>query len=156
MWWIDSQPHNYLTVSHSVSTVPFIPDILHYYGQSAFQSVSGSLIQSYTECGAGCGSAEAEKEHSMGPICAHWHQSSKNRPGDKPTAVGGAAGLYLRSGSKIGTEKFTLRFVSPATGKRRDMGSGTYSAIGLANARTAAIRAQQLIAQRIDPTRASS
>jgi len=78
-------------------------------------------------------------------------KARKIRPGEKPLHVGGVTGLYLRAGSKIGTGKFTLRFVSPVTGKRRDMGLGAYPVMGLAGARKMAIEAQQLIAQRIDP-----
>jgi hypothetical protein len=78
-------------------------------------------------------------------------KARKVRPDEKPLPVGGVTGLYFRAGSKVGTGKFTLRFVSPETGKRRDMGLGTYPAISLAAARIAAIEAQNLIAQRVDP-----
>jgi len=69
----------------------------------------------------------------------------------KPLAVGGVAGLYLRPGTKNGAGKFTLRFVSPETGRRRDMGLGTYPAIGIALARKNAIEARDLIERAIDP-----
>jgi len=69
----------------------------------------------------------------------------------KPLAVGGVAGLYLRPGSKDGVGKFTLRFVSPETGKRRDMGLGTYPAISIALARKYAFEARELIERAIDP-----
>ena len=72
-------------------------------------------------------------------------------PNAQPIAVGGAVGLYLRSGSNIGTGKFILRFVSPASGKRRDMGLGSYPSIGLAEARRLAGVARVKIAQGIDP-----
>lgn len=78
-------------------------------------------------------------------------KARKVRPDEKPLPVGGVIGLYFRVGSKVGTGKFTLRFVSPETGKRRDIGLGTYPAISLAAARIAAIEAQNLIAQRVDP-----
>ena len=65
--------------------------------------------------------------------------------------VGGVVGLYLHAGAKAGTGKYTLRFVSPLTGKRRDMGLGAYPAMGLAQVRATALEAQQLIAQRTDP-----
>ena len=73
------------------------------------------------------------------------------KPNAKPIAVGGAVGLYLRSGSNIGTGNFILRFVSPASGKRRDMGLGSYPSIGLAEARRLAGVARVKIAQGIDP-----
>ena len=78
-------------------------------------------------------------------------KARKIRPGGKPLHVGGVTGLYLRAGPKIGLGKFIFRFVSPLTGKRRDMGLGSYPTTGLAQARRAAIDAQQLIAKRIDP-----
>lgn len=78
-------------------------------------------------------------------------KARKVRPGEKPLQVGGVTGLYLRPGSNVGTGKFILRFVSPETGKRRDMGLGVYPTIGLAKARAAAIEARLLITQRVDP-----
>lgn len=78
-------------------------------------------------------------------------KARKLRPGEKPLLVGGVTGLYLRSGSAIGSGKYTLRFVSPETGKRRDMGLGVFPTIGLAKVRATAIEARQLIAQGIDP-----
>lgn len=68
----------------------------------------------------------------------------------KPLAVGGVAGLYLRPGTKNGAGKFTLRFVSPETGRRRDMGLGTYPAIGITLARKNAFEARELIVRAID------
>jgi len=78
-------------------------------------------------------------------------KATKLRPGDKPLLVGGATGLYLHAGSSFGSGKFVLRFTAPKTGKRRDMGLGTFPETGLAEARCKAIDARNLIAQGIDP-----
>lgn len=78
-------------------------------------------------------------------------KARKITPDDKTLAVGGAKGLYLRAGSSKGTGKFFLRFVSPATGKRRDMGLGSYPELGLAEARRLAMDAHRLIADGVDP-----
>ena len=67
----------------------------------------------------------------------------------KPLAVGGVAGLYLRPSTMNGAGKFTQRFVSPETGRRRDMGLETYPAIGIALARKNAIEARNLIERAI-------
>ncbi|SLN66450.1 Prophage CP4-57 integrase [Aquimixticola soesokkakensis] len=78
-------------------------------------------------------------------------KARKLKAGDKPLAVGGVPGLYLHPSARAGNGKFTLRFVSPATGKRRDMGLGTYPETGLARARQIASEARAQIANGIDP-----
>jgi len=75
-------------------------------------------------------------------------------PDDKPVAAGGVSGLFLFPSSRSGQGKWILRFVSPVTGKRRDMGLGTYPALGIAAARKAAIEAHELIAIGADPIEA--
>lgn len=72
-------------------------------------------------------------------------------PKDKPLAAGGVAGLFLFPSSQSGHGKWILRFVSPVTGKRRDMGFGAYPGFGIAAARKAAIEAHELIAIGSDP-----
>jgi len=56
------------------------------------------------------------------------------KPADKPLA-GGVTGLWLIPGSKPSHGRWILRFVSPATGKRRDMGLGSYPDVSIAMAR---------------------
>ncbi len=73
------------------------------------------------------------------------------KPGDKPIAHGGVAGLRLESGSAKGNGKWILRFVSPETGKRRDMGLGRYPDIGIADVGKAAMAAREQIALGLDP-----
>jgi hypothetical protein len=70
---------------------------------------------------------------------------------DKTLAVGGVKGLYLRAGTSKGTGKVFLRFVSPATGKRRDMWLGSYPAFGLAEARRFSMQVHRRIADGGDP-----
>ncbi|WP_417249523.1 tyrosine-type recombinase/integrase, partial [Celeribacter sp.] len=78
-------------------------------------------------------------------------QARNLKPHDKAVAVGGVAGLTLKPSSRVGTGKYTLRFVSPCTGKRRDMGLGSYPETGLAKARKLALEARELIASGLDP-----
>ena len=78
-------------------------------------------------------------------------KARKLKFGDGTFAVGGVTGLYLRPGTRTGTGKFILRFVSPANGKRRDMGVGPYPEIGLADARRMAMTAREAISKGIDP-----
>jgi integrase len=73
-------------------------------------------------------------------------------PGDKPVGDGsGVRGLRLEPGSAKGQGKWILRFVSPATGKRRDMGLGAYPEVSIADARARGLEARQAIAAGKDP-----
>ncbi|MFW2589965.1 tyrosine-type recombinase/integrase [Sagittula sp. SSi028] len=75
----------------------------------------------------------------------------KVKTGEKPLSVGGAPGLWFKVGAQNGQGKFYLRFTSPQTSKRRDMGLGKYPETSLAQARAAALSARELIAQGLDP-----
>jgi integrase len=72
-------------------------------------------------------------------------------PGDKPIGDGGIGGLRLEPGSVKGQGKWILRFTSPSTGRRRDMGLGVYPEIGVAEARTRGLAARQTLANGRDP-----
>lgn len=78
-------------------------------------------------------------------------KARKMAPGSKPLAHGQVPGLRLESGSTKGEGKWTLRFVSPVTGKRRDMGLGRYPDVGLSAARVKALAYRELIAAGEDP-----
>ena len=75
-------------------------------------------------------------------------------PGEKPVQHGGVPGLRLEPSAARGTGKWILRFVSPQTGKRRDMGLGSYPAVGLAAAADAALEARRDIRAGRDPIEA--
>jgi hypothetical protein len=62
-------------------------------------------------------------------------KAKKIAPGGKPVADGTIPGLRLEPGAAKGQGKWILRFVSPVTKKRRDMGLGTYPEVGIADAR---------------------
>ena len=72
-------------------------------------------------------------------------------PGDKPLGDGVARGLRLEPGPVKGQGKWILRFTSPSTGRRRDMGLGAYPEVGLAEARRRGLAARQAIGSGIDP-----
>lgn len=72
-------------------------------------------------------------------------------PGDKPLAEGMITGLRLMPGSAKGQGKWVLRFVSPVSGKRRDLGLGKYPDVGIAEVRVRGMEARQLIANGKDP-----
>ena len=72
-------------------------------------------------------------------------------PGDKPIGDGAVRGLRLEPGAVKGQGKWILRFISPATGRRRDMGLGAYPEVGLAEARAKGLTARQAIASGKDP-----
>ena len=73
--------------------------------------VSKCFIESYKQCGAGCGA-------EMGNLT---DLKAKNiKPGDKAVADGTVTGLRLEPGGTKGHGKWMVRFVSPETGKGRD------------------------------------
>ena len=76
------------------------------------------------------------------------------KPGDRPISDGKITGLYLHPGVEKGHGKWILRFVSPVTGKRRDMGLGVYPEVGIAEARDSALTARGLIRDSQDPIEA--
>lgn len=64
---------------------------------------------------------------------------------------GTVPGLRLEPGAAKGQGKWTLRYVSPVTGKRRDMGLGTYPEVSVADARVRGMAARQIISSGRDP-----
>ena len=72
-------------------------------------------------------------------------------PGGKPMQDGAVSGLRFETGAQKGQGKWILRFVSPATGKRRDMGLGRYPEVSLADAREKGIAARKALANGKDP-----
>lgn len=73
-------------------------------------------------------------------------KAKKIAPGDKPMGDGTIRGLWLHPGAAKGQGKWIFRFVSPTTGKRRDMGLGSYPTCGIAEAHARGLEARQLIA----------
>ena len=78
-------------------------------------------------------------------------QARAIRPGSKALPIGGIEGLVLKPGSTRGRGRWMLRYVSPVTGKRRDMGFGPYPDIGIAEARRLGFTAREQIASGLDP-----
>lgn len=68
-----------------------------------------------------------------------------------PIADGGVPGLYLFPTTEKGRGKWILRFTSPVTRKRRDMGLGRYPEVSIRDARDAAFAARLLIQKGFDP-----
>ena len=78
-------------------------------------------------------------------------KAKRIKSGDKPVADGTVTGLRLLATGTAGRGKWQLRFVSPETEKRRDMGLGAYPDVSIGQAREAANDARRLIAQGLDP-----
>lgn len=78
-------------------------------------------------------------------------KARKVKPGDKPVSDSTITGLYFFPTATIGSAKWILRFVSPQTRKRRDMGLGTYPSVSIREARSAAFEARKLIESGEDP-----
>ena len=78
-------------------------------------------------------------------------KANKIKPGDAPLPDGAIGGLRLMPGKVKGKGAWELRFTSPVTGKRRDMGLGTYPAVSIADARVKANEALSLVANQRDP-----
>jgi integrase len=77
-------------------------------------------------------------------------KAKRIKGGDKPLADGKVTGLRLIP-LRDGGGKWQLRYVSPTTGKRRDMGLGGYPEVGIADARKRALAARTQISEGIDP-----
>ena len=75
----------------------------------------------------------------------------KVKPTDKPLSDGTITGLYLVPGGAPGSGKWILRFLSPTTGKRREMGLGSYPTTSIREARTKAFEARGEIDGGNDP-----
>jgi integrase len=73
------------------------------------------------------------------------------QPGEKPVGDGTVAGLRLEPAKLKGHGKWILRFVSPVSGKRRDMGLGVYPDVSIAEARKRGTAAREKIALGLDP-----
>ena len=76
------------------------------------------------------------------------------KPGDRNIPDGTVTGLRLEAGKTKGRGKWMLRFVSPETSKRRDMGLGKYPDVSIVDARKAAVAARDLIRDGKDPIEA--
>ncbi|MEZ5607475.1 MAG: tyrosine-type recombinase/integrase [Burkholderiaceae bacterium] len=77
-------------------------------------------------------------------------QARAIKPGSKPIPTG-VIGLTLQPTNTPGRGKWLMRFVSPETGTRRDMGFGTFPDVGVADALAAAQAARESIAAGRDP-----
>jgi integrase len=78
-------------------------------------------------------------------------KARKLEPKSKPISDGAVAGLYLFPSTRVGTGKWILRYVSPQTGKRRDMGMGRYPDVPIREARTAALEVRRMLDGGLDP-----
>ncbi len=78
-------------------------------------------------------------------------KARKLKPADKPMLDGTIKGLYLFPTQTPGNGKWILRYVSPETSKRRDMGLGSYPTISIRDARTRAFEARAKIEDGVDP-----
>jgi integrase len=76
------------------------------------------------------------------------------KPEGGPIADGTVPGLRLHPGKARGQGKWLMRFVSPETNKRREMGFGIYPETSITDARKAAASARALIREDKDPIEA--
>ena len=75
-------------------------------------------------------------------------------PNSKPLSDGGVSGLRLHPTKEKGRGLWKLRFISPVTGKRRDMGLGVYPEVAIIEARQQANAARSQVSQGLDPIEA--
>ena len=73
------------------------------------------------------------------------------KPNDVPISDGTVIGLRLIPSNIKGHGKWKLRFTSPVTIKRRDMGLGSYPSVSIVQARDRGTKARILISSGIDP-----
>jgi integrase len=76
------------------------------------------------------------------------------QPNGRAVSAGVVPGLFLFPSAVRGQGKWIMRFVSPVTGKRRDLGLGAYPEVGIALARHRAMEARILIGEGKDPIEA--
>ena len=76
------------------------------------------------------------------------------KSGDRNIPDGTVVGLRLEASKAKGQGKWILRYVSPETTRRRDMGLGTYPTVSITEARKAASKARELIRDGKDPIEA--
>ena len=107
-----------------------------------FQAVSSCSMKAHILCGSECGAEMAILTET---------KARNVKPGSKPVADGTVVGLRLLSSHSNGHGKWQFRFVSPETGKRRDMGLGTYPDKSIAAARRDATAARERLASGADP-----
>lgn len=73
-------------------------------------------------------------------------------PGGAHLPHGGVTGLVLHpSSNRKGHGKWVLRYVSPASGRRRNAGLGAYPEVSIAQAAKAALKMRDRIADGVDP-----
>src|SRR3546814_1476043 len=80
-------------------------------------------------------------------------QARAIRPGCKAIPAG-ITGLALLPTATAGYGKWRLRYVSPVTGKRRDMGLGAFPDVPVADALVKAPNAREMLAAKADPLQA--
>jgi integrase len=74
------------------------------------------------------------------------------QPGSKKKmSDGSVTGLWFVLGNKKGRGKWILKFTSPETGERREMGLGAFPEVGIEAARCSGREARGLIARGVDP-----
>ncbi len=73
------------------------------------------------------------------------------KPDSAALPHGGVAGLSLIPSKTKGKGKWVLRFVSPVTGKRRNMGLGTYPEISISEAGQKGVELRSMLARGVDP-----
>lgn len=78
-------------------------------------------------------------------------QAQHIKPGDRPISDGAVLGLYLFASTQEGKGKWIFRYKSPLTGKRREMGFGTFPLVPIETARKKALVARECLRRRIDP-----
>ena len=99
-------------------------------------------IQSNHKCGAECGAGMANLTDL---------KAKSIKPGNRNIPDGTVVGLRLEASTAKGQGKWILRYVSPETTKRRDMGLGVYPEVSITDARKAASQARELIRDGKDP-----
>lgn len=138
---VTSANYLYYGVSYSLALSTNYPIIKIKLTYSALHRI----MQSNYKCGAGCG-AEMTNLTDL--------KAKSIKPGDRNIPDGTIIGMRLEAGKAKGQGKWILRYVSPETTKRRDMGLGIYPAVSITEARKAASAARELIRYGKDPIEA--
>ena len=138
---VRSANYMYYVVSYSLYLSSKYPIINIKLTNIAFHRI----MQSNHKCGAECGAGMANLTDLK----------AKNiKPGNRNIPDGTVVGLRLEASTAKGQGKWILRYVSPETTKRRDMGLGVYPEVSITDARKVASQARELIRDGKDPIEA--
>lgn len=94
---------------------------------------------------------EGKQAKPKGKALSTVREVEQAKPGVHSVSGGGVTGGLRLQVTEGGKRSWQVRFTSPTTGKRREMGLGSFPAVSLALARQRAAEAREKVARGVDP-----